>query len=131
MRSALILSLLILAACAGQPPAGPAPAPPTAAAQPPGDVFYGKQVAERSCGGCHAVSHGPSPMPAAPAFAGLHLRYDEGGLRRLLEEGMILPSDRMQEEGSRYTHPRMPGVVLGADESAALMAYLRSLEPAR
>lgn len=129
MRSALILSLLILAACAGQPPAGPAPAPPTA--QPPGDVFFGKQVAERSCGGCHAVSHGPSPMPAAPAFAGLHLRYDEGGLRRLLEEGMILPSDRMQEEGSRYTHPRMPGVVLGADESAALMAYLRSLEPAR
>ena len=129
MRSALILSLLILAACAGQPPAGPTPAPPTA--QPPGDVFFGKQVAERSCGGCHAVSHGPSPMPAAPAFAGLHLRYDEGGLRRLLEEGMILPSDRMQEEGSRYTHPRMPGVVLGADESAALMAYLRSLEPAR
>ncbi len=129
MRSALILSLLILAACAGQPPAGPTPAPPTA--QPPGDVFYGKQIAERSCGGCHAVSHGPSPMPAAPAFAGLHLRYDEGGLRRLLEEGMILPSDRMQEEGSRYTHPRMPGVVLGADESAALIAYLRSLEPAR
>lgn len=130
MRSALILSLLILAACAGRPSAGPAPAT-AATAQPQGDVFYGKQVAERSCGGCHAISHGPSPMPAAPAFAGLHLRYDQGGLRRLLEEGMILPSDRIQEEGSRYTHPRMPGVVLGSDESAALIAYLRSLEPAR
>ncbi len=130
MRSALILSLLVLAACAGRPAAGPAPAT-AATVQPQGDVFYGKQVAERSCGGCHAVSHGPSPMPAAPAFAGLHLRYDQGGLRRLLEEGMILPSDRVQEEGSRYTHPRMPGVVLGADETAALIAYLRSLEPTR
>lgn len=128
MRNALIVSLLFVAACAGGPPVEPALAE---ASQPRGDVFYGKQVAERHCGGCHAVSHGPSRMQSAPAFAGLHLRYDEGGLRRLLEESMILPSDRMQEEGSRYTHPRMPSVVLGADEAAALIAYLRNLEPAR
>ncbi len=127
MRSALISSLFVLTACAGGPPAGSA----LAATSPEGDIFYGKQVAERACGGCHAVSHGPSRMPGAPAFADLHRRYDAGGLRRLLEDGMILPSDRMQEEGSRYTHPRMPGAVLGADESAALIAYLRSLEPAR
>lgn len=128
MRNALIVSLLFVSACAGGPPVEPVR---TEAPQPPGDVFYGKQVAERYCGGCHAVSHGPSRMESAPAFTGLHRRYDEGGLRRLLEEGLILPSDRMQEEGSRYTHPRMPAVVLGADEATALIAYLRSLEPAR
>jgi cytochrome c553 len=127
MRSALISSLLLLAACAGGPPAGSAVTEPAAQ----GDIFYGKQVAERACGGCHAVDHGPSRMDGAPAFANLHRRYDTGGLQRLLEEGMILPSGRLQEEGSRYTHPRMPGVVLGADETAALLAYLRSLEPGR
>jgi mono/diheme cytochrome c family protein len=127
MRSALISSLLFLAGCAG----GPAAGPNLAEAPAQGDVFYGKQVAERSCGGCHAVADGPGRMDGAPAFADLYRRHDKGGLRRILEEGMILPSGRMQDEGSRYTHPRMPGVVLGDDEAAALIAYLRSLEPAR
>lgn len=126
MRWGWTLGLLWLAGCAGTSAAGPA-----TVADATSEVVYGKGIAERSCGGCHAVAHGPSPMPAAPAFADLHRRYPAGGLRRLLEEGMILPSDRMQEEGSRYTHPRMPATPLGDDEIQALTAYLHSLEPAR
>lgn len=125
-RMAMMAGLLVLTACAGGVAAEPAPATP-----PVADAFYGRQVAERSCGGCHAVSHGPSPMAEAPAFIDLHRRYPVGGLSQLLQEGMLLPSDRMQEEGSRYTHPRMPAVPLGPDEIAALTAYLRSLEPKR
>jgi len=126
MRFLAITALLALVAALGGPAAaGPAPAAPA------GDVFYGKQVAVRSCGGCHAVDHGPSPMRGAPPFSDLHRRYPAGGLAQLLDEGMILPSDRMPEEGSRVTHPRMPAVPLGQDEIAALSAYLRSLEPKR
>ncbi len=126
VRTAMMAGLLALTACAGGVAAEPAPVAATS-----GDPFYGKQVAERSCGGCHAVSHGPSPMAGAPAFSDLHRRYPVGGLPQLLQEGMVLPSDRMQEEGSRYTHPRMPAVQLGPDEIEALTAYLRSLEPKR
>ncbi len=126
LRTLTIAGLLALSGCAagGQP--APAPGPSAAG----GDAFYGKQVAERSCGGCHAVSRGPSPMADAPAFIDLHRRYPAGGLAQLLQEGMVLPSDRIQDEGSRYTHPRMPAVQLGSDEIAALTAYLRSLETA-
>lgn len=102
-------------------------ASPRPAQQP--DVFYGKQVAERSCGGCHAVSYGSSPMSLAPAFADLHRRYPTDRLDQLLRDGIILPGDRMQEEGSRYTHPRMPATALGDDEIAALKAYIASLRP--
>ena len=126
LRTMMLVGAFALTACAN----GGGAASATVAA-PAGDAFYGKQVAERSCGGCHAVSHGPSPMAEAPAFIDLHRRYPVGGLPQLLQEGMLLPSDRMQEEGSRFTHPRMPAVQLGPDEIAALTEYLRSLEPKR
>lgn len=99
-------------------------APPTSSSQIP----QGQRVAQRACGGCHAVAEGASPLADAPPFRNLHRRYPAGGLPQLLAEGM-LPADRPQEEGSRPGHPRMPEAQLDLDEVAALTAYLRSLEP--
>lgn len=122
-------ALLALTGCATDA-AARRPVTPVADATA-GDIFHGKQVALQSCGGCHAIDHGPSPLRGAPPFTDLYRRYPAGGLAQLLEEGMILPSDRIQEEGTRYSHPRMPAVQLGPDEVTALTAYLRSLEPKR
>lgn len=124
IRLALMVTGLALAACANAT-AGPPPGPPPAA-----PLAYGQGIAQRSCGGCHAVAEGPSPLAAAPPFRDLHRRYPVGGLAQFLDEGM-LPPDQPLEEGSPATHPRMPVAALGADEVAALTAYLRSLEPKR
>lgn len=123
VRAAVLISGLALAACAHAAPA----AAPSAGAQP---LAYGEGIARRSCGGCHAVADGPSPLAAAPPFRELHRRYPAGGLAQLLEEGM-LPPDRPLEEGSPATHPNMPMARLDPDEVAALTAYLRSLQPTK
>ena len=104
---------------------------PTAAAEPPSATLaYGRRIADRACGGCHATGDGASPLTDAPPFRTLHRRYPAGGLAQLLDEGM-LPPTTMQEEGSRPSHPRMPVATLDPDEVSALTAYLRSLEPAK
>ncbi len=79
VRAAVLISGLALAACAH---AAPAP-PPAAAAVPP--PAYGEGIARRSCGGCHAVADGPSPLPAAPPFRDLHRRYPAGGLAQRIK----------------------------------------------
>lgn len=91
-------------------------------------IAFGRGVAQRFCGQCHAVGDGKSPFEDAPPFRDLHLRYKSGGLDALLAEGMITPDPSM-EEGNMPGHPRMPQRRLGYDERAALAAYLRSLEP--
>ncbi|CAN5529428.1 hypothetical protein BH10PSE3_BH10PSE3_26940 [soil metagenome] len=93
-----------------------------------GDAIAGQRVAQRNCGGCHAVAKGASPLDDAPPFRDLHKRYRAGGLAQLLREGMLQPL-RMPEEGSPRRHPRMPMAVLGDDEITQLTAYLKSLEP--
>lgn len=92
------------------------------------DVAYGQRLAQRYCGGCHAVGAGPSPNPDSPPFRKLYKRYRAGGLDALLSEGMLAPTNP-SEEGSPRLHPRMPQAVLGEDQIAALKAYLHSLEP--
>ena len=99
-----------------------------AAAQDVAPVSQGQRVAQNACGGCHAVAGGKSPLADAPPFRELYRRYPPGGLRQLLDEGM-LPATRPQEEGARPGHPRMPEAKLDLDEVAALTAYLRGLEP--
>jgi mono/diheme cytochrome c family protein len=106
-----------------------ASAPVVDAAPNPGQAEAGLRLAQRHCGGCHAVAAGTSPLADAPPFRDIHRRYGPDGLRGLLSEGMIKPSP-MPEEGSVRTHPRMPMAELGEDETADLVAYLRSLEPA-
>lgn len=110
--------------------AGLAASTSVAAATPNrGQAEAGQRLAQRHCGGCHAVAAGASPLADAPPFRDIHRRYGPDGLRGLLLEGMIKPSP-MPEEGSVRTHPRMPMAELGEDETADLVAYLRSLEPA-
>ena len=87
----------------------------------------GQRIAERNCGGCHAVASGASKLADAPPFRTLQDRYPPGGLDQILQEGMLRPS-RMPEEGSPPSHPRMPMADLDDDEVAQLKAYLRSLD---
>lgn len=115
--------LLGVAVIAGLSLAGP-PAARSA------DVAFGRRVAERYCGGCHAIGAGRSPNPRSPPFRRLYRRYRTGGLDALLAEGMVAPTTPA-EEGAAPLHPSMPQVSLGEDEVAALKAYLRSLEPRR
>ena len=102
----------------------------TAVAADPSDAISGRRIADRFCGGCHAVARGPSPLKDAPPFRDLHKRYRSGGLPQLLSEGMLQPS-RMPEEGSPRQHPRMPMAVLEDDQVRELTVYLRSLQPPR
>ena len=96
--------------------------------RPPPGMSGGQRIAERNCGGCHAVGSGDSKLTDAPPFRDLHDRYPPGGLDVILQEGMLRPS-RMPEEGSPRFHPRMPMADLGDDEVAQLKAYLSSLDP--
>ena len=88
----------------------------------------GQKLAQRHCGACHAVSDLKSPLPVAPAFAKLYLRYPPGRLDQVLSEGMLSPVSP-PEEGSPRTHPRMPQVKFDDDQRADLKAYLLSLDP--
>lgn len=128
-KDALVIGLAatVLAALAGQASAG---VEPKAAEVTAGDVSLGQRIAQRHCGGCHAVAAGASPLADAPPFRTLHRRYPPGGLAQLLDEGM-LPEPYPREEGARQGHPRMPTAKLDLDEVAALTAYLRGLQPAR
>lgn len=128
-RDALAIGLAatVVAAFAGAASAGVAPRPVEATG---GDISLGQRIAQRHCGGCHAVAAGNSPLADAPPFRNLHRRYPAGGLAQLLDEGM-LPEQHPAEEGARQGHPRMPTAKLDLDEVAALTAYLRSLEPPR
>jgi mono/diheme cytochrome c family protein len=121
--SALRLGLAVaaLAAACGAAQAAERPAPDL--------VIAGERVAQRSCGGCHAVGAGESPFPGAPPFRDLHRRYRAGGLAQLLQEGMLQPTTPA-DEGSPTRHPLMPMVSLGVDEIDELTAYLESLETA-
>jgi cytochrome c len=88
----------------------------------------GQRLAQRHCGGCHAVTGSASPLADAPPFNQLFTRYSPGRLDAILAEGMLAPPQR-PEEGSPRTHPRMPMAQLDDDEVADLKAYLRSLDP--
>jgi cytochrome c553 len=90
----------------------------------------GERIAQRACGGCHAVRGTKSPLPDAPPFTRLHARYHKGGLDALLDKGMLAPADP-PEEGPLRTHPRMPMAKFDDDQRADLKAYLRSVEPKR
>lgn len=98
------------------------------AASAQASAVNGQKLAQRHCGACHAVNDLKSPLPGAPAFAKLYLRYPPGGIDRVLSEGMLSPASP-PEEGSPQTHPRMPQVRFDDDQRADLKAYLLSLDP--
>ena len=118
-QSARVLMALVAAAILTATSAGAAEAP---------DVAAGRAIAQRYCGGCHAVTTRRSPFRDAPPFRSLYRRYKPGHLYALLQEGM-LPSDQPGEEADQARHPRMPTAPLGPDEAAELRKYLESLDP--
>jgi mono/diheme cytochrome c family protein len=104
---AVLLPLLLLAACA--PVAPPAP--------PPADAAAGQRLAEQRCASCHAVGPtGASPRRNAPPFRDLHRRYPVDQLAESLAEGIVTG------------HPDMPAFTFDRQEIEDFLAYLRSLE---
>jgi cytochrome c len=80
-------------------------------------VTQGRRIAEANCAACHAVGKsGDSPMPIAPPFRSLHLKYPVGDLEESLGEGITTG------------HPTMPEFRFESDQVRDFIAYLKSLE---
>ena len=89
-----------------------------AGAQEYDPVRDGHALVTMYCSDCHATEAiGDSPLPLAPLFRELHLRYDVELLSEALVEGIVT------------THPEMPQFEFDPDQAAAIVAYLKSLEP--
>lgn len=81
-------------------------------------VADGQALVTMYCADCHAVgATGDSPFPPAPRFRELHLRYDVEFLSEALVEGIVT------------AHPDMPQFEFDPQQAAAIVAYLKSLEP--
>jgi len=90
----------------------------SALAQQP-DPAAGRSIVVRDCAACHAVDReGASPLAKAPAFRNLHLKYQVEDLAESLAEGIMAG------------HPAMPSKPYEPVEVDAMIAYLRSLQPA-
>jgi mono/diheme cytochrome c family protein len=101
----LVVSVAAIVLCAGE----------SALAQSPAER-RGLRFAHLHCAQCHAIeATGESPLPTAPPFRTLQLKYPVEDLQRPLAEGV---------------HPKMPLFQLTPAQAADLMAYLKTLEPA-
>jgi cytochrome c len=70
-----------------------------------------------NCARCHSISKaGESPLPMAPPFRILHLRYPVESLEESLAEGIMTG------------HPTMPEFRLDPGQIRDVIAYLKSLE---
>lgn len=77
-------------------------------------VAVGKRVAQRHCGGCHAIdASGASPNPKAPPFPLIAERYPGGNPAPVLIDGTVV------------RHPGMPEFSLIEHETDGLVAYIR------
>ena len=80
-------------------------------------IKSGEVLVSTHCAKCHASGRSEiSPIPAAPAFRTLFRRYPAESLVESLGEGLV----------SR--HPDMPMFVFSANEVAAIMSYLDSIQ---
>lgn len=81
-------------------------------------VQEGHALVTMYCSDCHATEGtGDSPLPIAPLFRELHLRYDVELLSEALVEGIVT------------AHPEMPQFEFDPGQAAAIVAYLQTLEP--
>jgi cytochrome c len=88
------------------------------AAQEAGPVEDGRALVTMYCADCHAIGTSrESPSNIAPRFRDLHLRYDVEFLSEALVEGIVT------------AHPEMPQFEFDPDQAAAIVAYLKTLEP--
>lgn len=107
-RALLCVSGMVGALAAGGP----------SAAQDYDPVADGHALVTMYCTDCHATERtGDSPFATAPRFRELHLRYDVEFLSEALVEGIVT------------AHPEMPQFEFDPDQAAAIVAYLKSLEP--
>jgi mono/diheme cytochrome c family protein len=89
-----------------------------AVAQEFNPVEDGHALVTMYCTDCHATeAAGESPFATAPRFRDLYLRYDVDFLSEALVEGIVT------------AHPEMPQFEFDPDQAAAIVAYLKSLEP--
>ncbi len=80
-------------------------------------VERGRAFARQNCSTCHAIGRqGASPLAEAPAFRILGRRYPVEDLAETFAEGIVTG------------HPTMPEWRLEADQVAALVAYLQSVQ---
>jgi len=78
----------------------------------------GKALAEMHCSTCHAIgTSGASPLQVAPPFRTLGQKYDLDNLQEALAEGIAVG------------HPEMPQFEFSPEQSDALIAYLKSIQP--
>jgi cytochrome c len=89
-----------------------------APAQADDAVAAGRALVQMYCTDCHATEMtGESPLAIAPRFRDLHLRYNVEHLAEALVEGIVT------------AHPEMPQFEFDPDQAAAIIAYLKTLEP--
>jgi mono/diheme cytochrome c family protein len=90
---------------------------PALAQQSPAEQ-RGLTFVRANCAQCHSIDKvSESPLPIAPPFRTLHLKYPIENLRRPLSEGIIA------------SHPTMPQFRLDPDQVNDVIAYLKSLQP--
>jgi cytochrome c len=81
-------------------------------------VAQGKRLTETHCSGCHATGlSGASPLQDAPPFRTLGKKYNLDNLGEALVEGIAVG------------HPEMPQFEFSPEQSDALIAYLKSIQP--
>jgi mono/diheme cytochrome c family protein len=77
----------------------------------------GLVFARTNCSRCHSVDKvSPSPLPIAPPFRTLHLRYPVETLQEALAEGIVTG------------HPTMPEFRLDPGQIGDLISFMKSLE---
>lgn len=106
LAATLVLTLVSARALA----ADPAPSP----------VERGKTLVSERCAICHATGpQGNSPNPAAPPFRKLGDRFTGAALDEAFAKGLM------------ERHPGMPAFRFNAEDLAAILAYLHSVEEVR
>ena len=107
-NSLAIIVGLGVAACVS-PPA------PSSAGNP--QASSGRLLLEKHCAACHAVGRSDrSKHRDAPAFRTLSRSYPVAGLEESLAEGMMVG------------HPDMPEIEFQAEDVAAIISYLESIQ---
>jgi cytochrome c len=106
----------VIALCIASTQLGAASAAPASTTVERGKIFV-----QQNCARCHAVGPtGSSPYAPAPPFRTLGQRYDVGNVAEAFAEGIIVHTDRGEEQ--------MPQFMLQPDQIDDLIAYLRSVQ---
>lgn len=90
---------------------------PAAYGQTPAAIARGQEIAERACGGCHAIAGRPGSTvqgTAAPSFGAIAGRPNQTSQR--LQSFIMTP------------HRPMPGIPLSLAEVNDVVAYILSLK---